>query len=467
MTEPLPTTKRLSIVPYDAPGLGDRSYLVHDGEKAAVVDPQRDPAPYVEAASELGVDITLVLETHVHNDYVSGGLALARRTRATYGVPGGEPVDFAAEREALLEGDVLTVGALAFKVLDTPGHTPHHLAFLVEDGLGAKAVMTGGSLLAAATGRTDLSGAERTAKLAEAQWYSVRRLLNELSPGTVVLPTHGFGSFCAAGTGVSAPSEVLTIAGERARNPAAQLPLEPFVETLLHDALPIPAYYRYMAPFNRAGAAEPRPGPPPPVPPDEVPELVRLGAVVVDLRARRTFGRAHRRGSLNIELGPDLPTYLGWLVPFTAPFVLVADTADEAAEACHWLSRIGRETPLGWVPAASLASLHDQEPAHYEVRDFLELARRNREGPLPKVLDVRFPYEWRDGHIRGARPVPLPEVAAVYSTLPGDEEIWVHCHSGFRAAIAASLLSGEGLFPVLVDDAFENAPGSGLAIVRG
>jgi hydroxyacylglutathione hydrolase len=137
VTEQTSTAKHLGIVPYDAPGLGDRSYLVHDGEKAAVVDPQRDPSPYMKTAGELGVDITLVLETHVHNDYVSGGLALARRTKATYGVPAGEPVDFAAECEALLEGDVLTAGRLAVKALDTPGHTPHHLSFLVEDGLGA------------------------------------------------------------------------------------------------------------------------------------------------------------------------------------------------------------------------------------------------------------------------------------------------------------------------------------------
>ncbi len=104
MTGPVKTARRLAIVPYDAPGLGDRSYMVHDGAKAVVVDPQRDPAPYLATAEELGVEITWVLETHVHNDYVSGGLALARRTKASYGIPAGEPVDFAGREPSLGRG---------------------------------------------------------------------------------------------------------------------------------------------------------------------------------------------------------------------------------------------------------------------------------------------------------------------------------------------------------------------------
>jgi hydroxyacylglutathione hydrolase len=465
VTGPVKTARRLAIVPFDAPGLGDRSYVVHDGATAVVIDPQRDPAPYLEAADELGVDITWVLETHVHNDYISGGLALARRARARYGIPAGEPVDFAAESQALAEGDAFNTGSLTVKVLSTPGHTPHHLAFLAEDGLGATAVMTGGSLLAAATGRTDLCGDDRTKELAEAQWHSVRRLLDDLKASTVVLPTHGFGSFCSAAAPQAGKNDELTIGVERRRNPAAQLGLSAFVETLVHQDMPIPAYYRYMAPLNRAGAAEPQGGLPRMLPAEEVGGLARSGAAVVDLRGRRDFARDHRRGTLNIELGADLATYLGWLVPFTAPFVLLSDSADEVMEACHLLSRIGRDTPLGWAPAGSLAPLHDNDHHHYEARNFDELARRTREGPQPSVLDVRFSYEWRNGHVAGARHVPLPDVAGAYGTLSENEEIWVHCQSGFRAAIASSILSSAGLFPVLVDDLFERAPASGLVIV--
>ncbi len=203
MPETVAAMRRLEVVAYDADGLGDRSYLLHDGGKAFVVDPQRDPAPYIETASDLGVDIVLVLETHVHNDYVSGGLALARRTSATYGVPAGVTFDFASETSALEEGDILGVGDLRVRVLSTPGHTPHHLAFVAEDASGRSAVLTGGSLLSGAIGRTDLLGRGQAARLGEAQWRSVRRLLGDLDPATEVLPTHGFGSFCSAGLGLA------------------------------------------------------------------------------------------------------------------------------------------------------------------------------------------------------------------------------------------------------------------------
>jgi hydroxyacylglutathione hydrolase len=458
------TLKGLAIVSYDAEGLGDRSYLLHDGEKALVVDPQREPGPYLATADDLGLDIALVLETHVHNDYVSGGLALARRKRATYGVPSGEPVGFEAERRPLDEGDVLTVGALTVTVLATPGHTPHHLSYLVEDALGAKAVLTGGSLLTGATGRTDLFGPELAGGLAEAQWRSVRRLLADLAPGTVVLPTHGFGSFCSMGQ-VAAPTAEVTIGLERQRNPVALLDMHAFIAGLESEALPVPAYYREMAPLNRAGAQEPVYGLVPLVASDALPEYVRAGGVVVDIRPRRDFAGANWRGSLNIELDPSLTTYLGWLVRPDADLVLLAPALEEVAEARRLLARIGRETPNGWAQVDVVALRPEGRLGNYNVRGFGDLAQRSKSGSLPKVLDVRFPYEWQKGHIRGARNIPLPEIGSVSSSLPRNEEIWVHCAGGYRAAIAASVLSGDGLLPVLVDDQFENALSAGLEIV--
>lgn len=460
-------TDRLHVVVYDAPGLGDRSYLVHDGRLGAVIDAQRDPAPYLATAAGLGVEIALVLETHVHNDYVSGGLALARRAGAAYGFPAGEPVEFATECDPLDEGDGRVVGGLAVRVLATPGHTPHHLSYVFEDVEGTRVALTGGSLLAGATGRTDLLGASLAAELAAAQWRSVRRLLAELPPGTGVLPTHGFGSFCARGAEVPGPAAELTIEGERRHNPAARLELAAFVESLGHDALPVPAYYQHMAPLNRAGPPAPGAAPVPVVGPAALTGLERSGAALVDIRGRRAFGHAHRRGALNIELGPSLAVYLGWIVPFTTPVVLLSPGLDEVNEARRLLSSIGRESLAGWALDDFVESLGPDESGHYRVRGFRELAQRCRKEPFPNVLDVRFPYEWRSGHIAGARNVPVPEIAAALSALPGNEEIWVHCAGGFRAAIAASLLSGNGLRPVLIDDTLEGAATAGLKIVAG
>jgi len=155
----------MTTVTFDATGLGDRSYLISDGEVGVVVDPQRDPFPYLQEAQNLGVSITAVLETHIHNDYVSGGLALARATGATYAIPAGEPVSFPDEFRALDDGDIVVAGRLEVTAIATAGHTAHHLAYLVntaKDGDDEEArehvVCTGGSLLVNATGRTDLLG---------------------------------------------------------------------------------------------------------------------------------------------------------------------------------------------------------------------------------------------------------------------------------------------------------------------
>ena len=463
MTATVAATSQLQVVVYEAVGLGDRSYLLHDGDEALVVDPQRDPHPYLETAASLGVEITLVLETHVHNDYVSGGLALARKTGATYGVPAGAHFGFSSEAKALEEGDLLDVGELQVRVLATPGHTPHHLSFLVKAPSGHSVVLTGGSLLSGATGRTDLFGPERAISLAEAQWRSVRRLLRELAPSTKILPTHGFGSFCAAAK--TEASGAPTIQSERQRNPAARLDLDLFVEDVLGNPLPIPAYYRHMAPLNRTGAAEPRYGPLPVIAPSALPAKMRAGTVVVDLRPRRRFAAGHLRGALNIELAANLSTYFGWLVPFTAPFVVVSQRFDELVEGRRLLATIGRELPVGWAPAGFIGSLPAGQRGHYEVASFCDLGQRYAEGEPPRLLDVRFPHEWQKGHIRGAQHVPLPELASLIPSLSAREEIWVHCAAGYRAAIAASMFSARGLRPVLVDDLLDNAAGAGLELV--
>ncbi|WP_246633580.1 MBL fold metallo-hydrolase [Pseudonocardia nigra] len=200
----------------ETPGLGDRSYLVTDGTVAAVIDPQRDVDRVLEIASRRRVTITHVVETHLHNDYVTGGLDLARRTGATYVVAADDDVEF--DRHAVSDGDVLEVGSMHLRVVHTPGHTHHHMSYVVESPDGTpQAVFTGGSMLYGATGRTDLLGAEHTDELTHAQFRSVRRLARELPAETEVFPTHGFGSFCSA-TPTSGDSS--TVGEQQASNPA-------------------------------------------------------------------------------------------------------------------------------------------------------------------------------------------------------------------------------------------------------
>ena len=198
-------TAMIEVTGIDTPALGDRSYLATDGQVAMVVDPQRDIDRVLAAAASRGVRITHVFETHIHNDYVSGGLALARVTGAAYHVNAADAVTF--DRVPVREGDILGVGdAMTVRVLATPGHTFTHLSYVLRDAAAGRvaAVFTGGSLLYGSTGRPDLLGPAHRATLAAAQYASAGRLASELPDDTPVWPTHGFGSFCTASPGTAA-----------------------------------------------------------------------------------------------------------------------------------------------------------------------------------------------------------------------------------------------------------------------
>jgi len=476
----VPEVVSMTVVTFDAPGLGDRSYLITDGEVGVVIDAQRDPLEYLREAEKLGVQITHVLETHIHNDYVSGGLALCRASGATYAIPAGEPVSFQHEAQSLGGGDSLNVGRLEITAIETTGHTDHHLAYLVRlpdaadpHAEGDLVVCTGGSLLVNTTGRTDLLGLELADELARSQWRSVRRLLKTLPTGTRILPTHGFGSFCSATPGSGDLTAIPTIAEELARNPAALLDEDDFVATTLSSLPPIPAYYRHMAPLNRLGPKAPSFEPVAMLDPAGLERAISSDRWVVDLRGRRVFAAGHLPGTLNLELGQNLTTYLGWLVPWESEFVLLADEEEEIAEARRLLARIGRDELYAraiWSTAGPTSrearGERGRATGRYEVASFSDLARAADEsGPERlQVLDVRHPHEWRAGHLASARLLPLPELAARRHEIPPAGKVWLYCGAGYRAAVAASLLSGWGASPVLVDDAWENALSWGLAI---
>ena len=449
------TQVEIEAVAFDAEGLGDRSYLVHDGDVAVVIDPQREPERYIAAAAALGVAITHVLETHVHNDYVSGGLGLARQLGAVYVLPEGEDLAFADECLTLGDGGEIAVGALKVSALATPGHTPHHLSYLLRGDTGEVSyVCTGGSVLPGAVGRTDLLGPDRADELAVAQWHSVRRLLGELDASTEVLPTHGFGSFCSAAPQVQTVVGKLTVGLERQRNPAVLDALECFVRALAEDRPPVPAYYRFMAAINRKGSVTASYGPTARLSRSDLDRWLAEGGVVTDLRPRRSFAAGHRRGALNIELGDNLTTYFGWVVPFEAPYVLIACSHGEVQRSRHLLARIGREVVTGYALASDLDL---KQASSYPVATFRDLAAAVRSGTEPLVLDVRHRSEWRAGHLSIARHVPLPDLGDEKHSLPIGQPIWVHCAAGFRAAIAASFLSAWGMRPVLIDDLFDQA----------
>jgi len=454
----------VEILTIETKSLGDRSYVVIDGTAAAVVDPQRDIDRVLAELEARGLTVALVLETHLHNDYVTGGFELAARTGARYVLPGGDQVEF--DHVGANDGDELPVGErVRLRAVHTPGHTPHHLSYVVVDGDAPVAVFTGGSLLYGTVGRTDLISDEATEELTRAQYRSARRLASELPESVSVLPTHGFGSFCSSAS--ASGSDASTIAAEQRTNIALTTDDEDrFVETLLSGLTAHPRYYAHMAPRNRQGPAPVDLSPPEPVDPVELRRRIHAGEWVVDLRDRKAFARSHLAGTINVEIGDSFVTYLGWTIRWGTPVTLVGDTSEEVAEAQRQLVRIGIDRPAGAATGGLEAWGAGGDLRSYRSATFADLAAEQHEGGLV-VLDVRRRDEWDAGHLDGAVHIPLDQLEDRIDEVPRDRPVWVHCASGFRASIAASLVDRAGHEVVAVHDDWDTAvEDAALAVTR-
>ena len=452
----------IEVVTIETPSLGDRTYLATDGASALVIDPQRDIDRVLGVAAARGVAVTHVFETHIHNDYVSGGLVLARRSGAAYHVNAADTVAFG--RTGIGDGDVIAVGrSMRVRVIATPGHTFTHLAYVLEDAATGEvaAAFTGGSLLFGSAGRPDLLGAQHTLTLAAAQHASARRLARVLPDRTPVCPTHGFGSFCAATTAGTAAS---TIGDEKRSNPALTLDRDSYVAVLVAGLDAYPAYYAHMAPANRAGPDAPDPAPPARVSAAELGRRIAAGQWAVDLRHRRAFAAGHVPGSFSFEYGDSFATYLGWMMPWGTPLTLIGQTGRQIAAAQRDLARIGIDRLAGAAITCSAGWPAQPGLAAYPVSDFPGLAAvRGREDLT--VLDVRRNSERAHGHIAGSVHVPLHDLPGRLHELPRGP-LWVHCQAGYRASIAASLLQAAGHAVTAIDDDFSRAAAAGLPLTR-
>ncbi len=452
----------MQVVTIETPELGDRSYVVGEGgpgSEALVVDPQRDLDRVEAVLAERGWTCVLVVDTHLHNDYVSGALELARRTGATYGLQGREEVAF--ERCAIHDGDILSVGTLEVRVLETPGHTENHVSFVVGHHGQPTAVFSGGSLLYGSVGRTDLVHPDRTEHLAHAQFHSARRLAHH-PDDAALYPTHGFGSMCSAGP--SSGADTSTLGAERQTNDALTAPDEDqFVARLLAGLTAYPAYYAHMGPLNTAGPTGADLSPAEPVDADTLAKRIAAGEWVVDLRDRTAYAAEHLTGSVGIALGQQFATYLGWVIPWGTPLTLIGDTPEQVADAQRQLVRIGIDRPAGAAtgPVDELAA--GTGTRAYPQRTFADLAQALAEDAGTVVLDVRRDDERATGGIVGSTHVPLHSLLDRLDDVPPGR-LWVHCAAGFRASIAASLLDRAGRDVVFIDDEWEHAADHGLPI---
>jgi hydroxyacylglutathione hydrolase len=434
-------------------GLGHISTLLVDDAEAvaAVVDPRRDVDVYLAAATAEHVRITHVLETHLHNDYVSGARELAAITGATHVIGAG--AGLAHEHRPARHGDRLTIGALAVRVLETPGHTPEHVAYAVTDTARADEpvlLFTGGSLLVGAVGRTDLLGAEHAIPYAHELYRSLHDVVMPHEDFVGVHPTHGAGSLCSTGI-ASSPST--TIGFERRHNPMLQAAdVDAFARILLRGQPAFPRYFARMRPTNQAG---PRPlgtvPSPRPLPLADVLASLARGAVVVDARQPAGYALAHVAGSMSIPAGSTFGTWLGWIVEPDRPVVLVLDRPEDWDDLIRQSLRVGHESIVGYLHGGLPTWIEGGQPIESNGRLTVDdLARRLAPGSpeAPLVLDVRQAAEFASGHVPGAIHLFAGALGDRLDQLPRDRPIAAMCASGFRSSIAASLLRAAGFSDV-------------------
>ncbi len=437
----------MNIEQFFIEGLGHQSYVISEKESsvAAIVDPRRDVDVYLEAAHRAGVRISHVLETHVHNDYVSGGRELAAKVGAKIIASDGDPLTYADR--SVHEGDRVLVGNATFQVLHTPGHTPEHVSYLLyEPGSDTpSSLFSGGSMLVGNAGRTDLLGPAHTLTLTRHQYATLRRLLETL-PGQVrVYPTHGAGSFCMSTTVSTARST--TIAQERLVSPAAVAKdEEDFIRRQTEGYIAYPKYYSYMHDANKYGRAVLGSMPEPPsLSLQSAQQRLAQGISLIDGRRREAFAREHIPGSFNIELDSQFGTYIGWLLPYNTPLMILVEDEQGRREAVVQLIRIGWEDINGFVDGGISSWKAAAMPLEsYEVIDVETLRRRWSQRAAFSIIDVRRDDEWKEGHIPGSLHMHIGDLPQHLDQVPSNQPVALICRTGHRAEMAASIIAATG-----------------------
>lgn len=434
---------QVEILTFRTPGLGDTSYLLtHDG-RGVLVDPQRDLDRFLDAAAERDVELRYVLETHLHNDYVSGAEQAAARTGAELVMPAAAAPAYRSTPAFHLE-DLDGGGGLVVRPIHTPGHTPEHTSYVVLIDGHEVGVFSGGSLLVGSAGRPDLLGPERADTLGRLQYISINRLAT-LPADLELFPTHGQGSFCSA---TSSAKFTSTIGAEVEGNPMLQHgTADELAAALNATPMPIPAFYEQMSPINTFGA---KPLPTAEVPTLSVDQALALDdAQLVDLRPRSAQANGVLPGSVAVELADDFGSWVGWVLPFNEPVVLVANPDQDTDAAITQLHQIQFDNIVGLVDDLGDAELTDD----FELVDTATARALMDEGL--QVLDVRMASELAQVRLPGAveRFVADLFTQGIPEELDKAAPVLVACGSGRRAAIAASHLTNEGFDVRVLDGA--------------
>jgi glyoxylase-like metal-dependent hydrolase (beta-lactamase superfamily II)/rhodanese-related sulfurtransferase len=445
--------------------LAHASYMLGSEGEAAVIDPQRDVDLYLKAASERGLKITHIFETHLHADFVSGHVELAERTGATIHI--GAKAGATFPHDALQDGSEVKLGKVRITALETPGHTPEGVSLvIIDEEKSAKpwAVLTGDTLFIGDVGRPDLSKSHTPQQLAGMMYDSLHGKLLRLSDDVLVYPAHGAGSLCGRSMRAERSS---TIGTERLTNYALQIKSrDEFIRQLTENLPARPEYFLQDAQINREGAPALRElRELLPISPQEVKALLEQGVFALDVRPNAEFAAAHVPDSVNIALSGQFASWAGALMGLGAKPVLIADTPDQYSEARMRLARVGIEDPRGFLKGGLAAWERAGLPvAHLPQMTPQELQERLNSNGM-QVLDVRREPEWQAGHITEASWFPLDQFKVSAPEVDLAKALAIHCQGGYRSMIACSLLRRAGVENVInVTGGFDAWRNAGLPV---
>jgi glyoxylase-like metal-dependent hydrolase (beta-lactamase superfamily II)/rhodanese-related sulfurtransferase len=427
--------------------LAHASYLIGANGEAAVVDPQRDVDQYLDEAEQLGMKIRYIIETHLHADFVSGHHELAERSGAqiVFGAKAGATF----EHLGVHDGDLLQIGRVSLRMMETPGHTPESISVLIEDPDEPgkpKKVLTGDTLFIGDVGRPDLAGAKgyTSQQMAGMLYDSLHQKLLTLPDDVEVYPAHGAGSMCGRNISKETSS---TIGQQRQFNYALRpMSKEDFVKMMTTDLPEAPAYFSQDAEMNRTGAARLKEIPAPEeLGAAEFQRRAEAGELVVDVRPAAQFGNGHVAGALNIGLGGQFASWAGMLIPRGTKILLVAEDREGVEEAVQRLARVGIETVGGFLSGGMYA--WDKARGRVEKVAQIpvdELKLQLDEGAEVQLIDVRRPNEYSGGHAPGFVNVPLSHLAEHVDEFDRERPTAVMCQGGYRSSAGTSILAKHG-----------------------
>lgn len=421
------------------------SYILAGSDICAIIDPQRDTDVYIKEARALGVEITHILQTHLHADFVSGHMDLAEKTGAKIYVAKSAKCTF--EHVPLSEGDTIEIEDIVIKVLETPGHTPEHLCFVVVDtsrGKDPVCAFVGDTLFVGDVGRPDLFP-DMAGELADKLYHSLFDKILKLPDFCEVLPAHGAGSLCGRAMGAKWRS---TIGYERKYNAALQFKDKAeFIQSLTEDMPPAPDHFSRCSDINRKGpvlvSMLPRMKE---LNPETFKEMIeKENLAVVDTRSYHAFGSQHIPGSWSLDFNGNLPTFAGWVLPIDKDLLIVSDSFKDAEKTNVWLRRVGQDRVVGYLDGGMPGwAVKGYRTNHITQISAEELHDKIKGSSKFVLLDVRASQEFEDTHIEGAINISVADLRERHTELNKKDTIILICSSGNRSSLGVSILSQHG-----------------------